>query len=54
LVKARDGYGLVFERVKRNNQLKQLESTENRENNLPNGTIPGKIVLFNDTILDSH
>ncbi|GLH05455.1 Lissencephaly-1 homolog [Gryllus bimaculatus] len=40
LVKARDGYGLVFERVKRNSQLKQLENNENRENNIPNGAIP--------------
>ncbi|XP_067013526.2 pleiotropic regulator 1 [Anabrus simplex] len=35
LVKARDCYGLVFERVKRTNALKQLQVTEHRDTSTP-------------------
>jgi hypothetical protein len=42
-VKARDSYGLVFDRVKRSNAMK-LHSTERGDLNLQHGTIQG--ILF--------
>jgi hypothetical protein len=44
-VKARDSYGLVFDRVKRNNAMK-LHNAERGNLTLQHGTIQGLLFLF--------
>jgi hypothetical protein len=44
-VKARDCYGLVFDRVKRSNALK-LHSVERGDLNLQHGVIQGPLLIF--------
>lgn len=44
-VKARDSYGLVFDRVKRSNAMK-LHNAERGDLNLQHGTVQGLLFIF--------